>query len=362
MPTALAAPMIRSGFSPANNCAIAASSEPTRALDGSRTSSMNSWNWLSGLTNSMSIFVQVKPGVSVGTMNSAGLSDFGLGSCAGLGAAHHEHRLRLVDTGDEHLLARQDPIAAVAPRGGGDAVGVGSGVGFGDGECHGGRAVGDAGQPALLLLLGAELADDRAVDCGGDDHHQQRRASGGHLLHYQRQLVHAGAAAAVLLGQVDPDEAEFACLVPQFVGVLAGARLLEVVVLPVVGGHGGDRLAQRLLFLGLDEAGHCESPCSVSTRASTAPTSTCWPGSTLSSASTPSAGAVTVCSIFIASSHTSGCPAVTVSPTAAPMRNTEPGMGARSEPSAMASSGSGKRGSATSCTGPRGESSKTSSP
>ena len=75
MPTALAAPMIRSGFSPANNCAIAASSEPTSASDGSRTSSMNSWNWLSGLTSSMSIFVQLKPGVSVGTMNSAGLSD-----------------------------------------------------------------------------------------------------------------------------------------------------------------------------------------------------------------------------------------------------------------------------------------------
>ena len=31
------------------------------------------------------------------------------------------------------------------------------GVGFGDGERHGDRAVGDAGQPPLLLVLGAEL-------------------------------------------------------------------------------------------------------------------------------------------------------------------------------------------------------------
>ena len=136
---------------------------------------------------------------------------------------------------------------------------VGSGVGFGDGERHGDRAVGDAGEPALLLLVGAELADDRAVDRGGDDHQQQRAAARGHLLHDQGQLVHARAAAAVLLGQVDPDEAEFACLTPQFGGVLAGAGLLQVVLLAVVGGQRGDGLAQRLLFVGLDEA-HRYSP------------------------------------------------------------------------------------------------------
>ena len=39
-----------------------------------------------------------------------------------------------------------------------------------------------------------------------------------------------------------------------------------------------------------------------------------------------------VCSIFIASSQISGWPGVTVSPTAAPTRITEPGMGASSEP------------------------------
>ena len=36
----------------------------------------------------------------------------------------------------------------------------------------------------------------------------------------------------------------------------------------------------------------------------------------------------------MASSQISGWPAVTVSPTAAPMRSTEPGMGASSEPCA----------------------------
>jgi hypothetical protein len=75
MPTALAAPMIRSGFSPANSWAIAASSDPTSASDGNRTSSRNTWNWLSGMHSSMSIFVQLRPLASVGTMNNAGLSD-----------------------------------------------------------------------------------------------------------------------------------------------------------------------------------------------------------------------------------------------------------------------------------------------
>ena len=211
MPTALAAPMMRSGFSPANSWAIAASSEPTSASAGSRTSSRNTWNWFSGLTSSMSILVQVNPGVSVGTTNSAGRSCRSWPGPVG-GAADDEHRLRLVDAGDVDLLAGQDPVAAVAAGGGGDPVRVGAGVGFGDGERHRDRSVGDAGQPALLLLVGAELADDRAVDGGRHHHHQQRAAGRGHLLHHQRQLVHAGAAAAVLLGQVDPDEAEFACL------------------------------------------------------------------------------------------------------------------------------------------------------
>jgi hypothetical protein len=135
-------------------------------------------------------------------------------------------------------------------------VAVRTGVGFGDRERHGDRTVGDTGDPALLLLLGAELGDDGAVDGGGDDHQQQRRAGRGHLLHDQRELVHARSATAVLLGQIHPDEAEFACLAPQLSGVLAFAGLLQVVLFAVVGGHRGDGFAQCLLFFGFDETAH----------------------------------------------------------------------------------------------------------
>ncbi len=59
------------------------------------------------------------------------------------------------------------------------------------------------------------------------------------------------------------------------------------------------------------------------------------PALTFSSASTPSTGATTVCSIFIASSTTSGCPAVTAAPASASTRTTPPGIGASSDPAAV---------------------------
>ena len=224
-----------------------------------------------------------------------------------LGAADDQNRLGLVHAGDVDLLAGQDPVVAVTAGGGGDPMRVGPRVGFGDGECHGDRAVGEAGDPAPLLLVGAELADDGAIDGGGDDHQQQGAARRGHLLHDHRQLVHACPAAAVLLGQVDPDEAEFARLAPQFGRVLAGARLLQVVLRSVAGRHGRHGLAQLLLFVGLGEAHHSPWLTSgASTSARTKPTSTCWPAATLSSASRPPVGATMVCSIFMASSQISG--------------------------------------------------------
>jgi len=47
---------------------------PISPAAGTRTSSRNSWNWFSGETISISIFLYSSPGASVGTRNSAGLS------------------------------------------------------------------------------------------------------------------------------------------------------------------------------------------------------------------------------------------------------------------------------------------------
>ncbi len=56
---------------------------------------------------------------------------------------------------------------------------------------------------------------------------------------------------------------------------------------------------------------------------------TCCPGLTASSVTVPASGAVTACSIFIASTTTSGCPAVTCRPAATCTARTVPGMGDR---------------------------------
>ncbi len=74
-----------------------------------------------------------------------------------------------------------------------------------------------------------------------------------------------------------------------------------------------------------------------STRASGWSTATLSPTATVSSATSPSTGAVSTSSIFIDSSTTSRSPALTRSPAAACTSSTCPGIGARSAPSAAAS-------------------------
>ena len=63
------------------------------------------------------------------------------------------------------------------------------------------------GSHALLLLLGAEVGDDGGADGGGDHEEEQRAAVRGQLLEDDGQFADPHAAAAVLLGNVDPEEA-----------------------------------------------------------------------------------------------------------------------------------------------------------
>ncbi len=123
------------------------------------------------------------------------------------------------------------------------------------------------------------------------------------------QLVHAGPATAVLLRQVHADEAELGGLLPQLRESAAVTRLPHEELVAVLAGEVGHRRPQRLLLVGLGEV-HSGSSSGLTT-ASTLPTSTCWPAATGSSATIPAAGAEMTCSIFIASSHSSGWPCVT---------------------------------------------------
>src|SRR5205807_275082 len=105
------------------------------------------------------------------------------------------------------------------------------------------------------------------------------------------------------------------------------------------------------------QGGDVHDPSSESsTTTSTCPVSTWSPAATRTSVSVPSTGAVTVCSIFIASSTTSGCPAVTAAPAAASTRTTPPGMGASSDPAWATALGSANRGTSRSAEEPSGPS------
>ena len=113
--------------------------------------------------------------------------------------------------GDEGLGAVDD-VAAVDPlRQGGDAGDVGAGAGLGDPEGADLLAGDPRHQPALLLLLGAEVEDRRhrdrgvGVEPGGD---AAGAARAGQLLDPDRVVQVGAALAAVVLRELQPEEAE----------------------------------------------------------------------------------------------------------------------------------------------------------
>jgi len=152
------------------------------------------------------------------------------GDFVGPGAGHDHQRLRLVDTGDVVLGARNQPVVAVPAARGGQLVAVGTGTGLGDRENHLAGAVGHTGEPALLLLVVAEPGDHLSGDRGGHQEQQHRTALGGDLLADDGQLDQAAPAAAIRLGHVDADEPGPGQVVPQL-----GERLVPAGPFHVVG-------------------------------------------------------------------------------------------------------------------------------
>ena len=234
-------------------------------------------------------------------------------------------------------------LVAVRAGGRGDVVGVGAGVGLGDRERHRAGAVADAGQPALLLLLGPVAADDRAADRRADDHQQQRAALGGELLAHRRDVADAAAPAAVLLGDVDAEVAVLADLQPQLGGLLAGARLLGEPLAAVLRGQPRHRLAQLLALLGLGEP--MVMRLLLSTTARTSPAATCAPAFT--SIWVTDAGGAARSRCAASSSPRGRGPAARprpAGPASTATLTTVPGIGASRLPLATASAGSTNRG------------------
>ena len=115
----------------------------------------------------------------------------------------------LVHAGNVVLSAVQHPVPAVADGGSGDAKGVRARVRLGDREHDLDGAAGQAGQPRLALLVGAEFGDHLGRDRRRDEQ-QQRHPVGGDLLADEREFGQAPAATAVGFRDVHADEPRLA--------------------------------------------------------------------------------------------------------------------------------------------------------
>ena len=113
-----------------------------------------------------------------------------------------------------------------------------------------GRAVGEPGQEASLLLGAAALLDDRRCQHGREE--RARRHLAAELVEHDHQLRQSGPGPSVLLGQVDPEPTQISHLAPigrpgLLVGLEQGAGGLE----RLVGGEdAADRGGQLLVVVG----------------------------------------------------------------------------------------------------------------
>ena len=154
--------------------------------------------------------------------------------------------------GDEGLRAVDD-VAAVDLLGeGGDAGDVGAGARLGDPQ-RADLLAGDPGhQPALLLLLGAEVEDRRhrdrgvGVEPGGD---AAGAAAAGQLFDPDRVVQVSAALTAVLLGELQAEEAQLGAAPVELTGEFPRRLPLVDVWRDLLADEAADRLAQLLVLL-----------------------------------------------------------------------------------------------------------------
>ena len=126
----------------------------------------------------------------------------------GLGIGLREHRVEVRDAGvrDEPLRAVEDVLVAVAPRGRAHRGRVGARAGLGERVGREPLARREPRQPrALLLVRPAELEPERAELLHGEDQ-PARRADLRDLLDRDEREQRAGAGAAVLLVEEQPED------------------------------------------------------------------------------------------------------------------------------------------------------------
>jgi len=157
-----------------------------------------------------------------------------------------------LDAGDPDLLALDQPAVAVAAGVGGEVEGVAAGVGLGEREAGLDLAGGQPRQEAPLLLLGAVPGEGQRAEAGGeqvDEGGRGARAGGGEGLQRHGELQQTLPAAAVLLGDGQAEPAPFGEVAVDLLGPAVPGVARVPVLVAVLGGDGGDAVADGLCAL-----------------------------------------------------------------------------------------------------------------
>src|SRR5689334_628460 len=163
-----------------------------------------------------------------------------------------DEEVRADAVGDEGLGAVDDVAAVDLAGEGRDAGDIGAGAGLGDAE-GADLLTGDPGhQPALLLLLSAEVEDRRhrdrgvGVEPGGD---APGASAAGELLDPDRVVQVSAALAAVFLWELQPEEAELGTAPVELAGEFPRLLPLRDMGRDLLGDEAANRLAQLLVLL-----------------------------------------------------------------------------------------------------------------
>ena len=171
-----------------------------------------------------------------------------------IGARQEDAVLRMMPLGRPRLLAVEQVVVALGLGLGLERGQVGAGVGLAEELAPDHLAAGDAGEVALLLLLGAVHHDRRPRQVHPGVHHRERGLMLGELLVEDHLLDDAPALAAVFDGPRRRQPA----LRPQLPGELAlelvaaslGLRLLAPVRRQLLADELDHLAAKRFVFLG----------------------------------------------------------------------------------------------------------------
>ena len=166
-------------------------------------------------------------------------------------AGNHDHQVGLHAAGDERLGAVDDPVVAVAHRGGAHAREVRSGAGLGHRDRGEQLARRQAREPAVALLGVRVVQEVRQDHLELGAHRRQRDQRPRRLLLHHHVVAVVGlAAAAVLLGDGHAEHAQRAHLLEHLAGHPAALLPLGIVRHHFLLHEVAAQLAERLVVLG----------------------------------------------------------------------------------------------------------------